>query len=56
MTATISARAQTTDTTRASVLGASLVIGDEDGRTQRGTYVCKVEADKDGMRTWTSPK
>ena len=26
------------------------------GRTQRGTYVCKVEADKDGMRRWTSPK
>jgi hypothetical protein len=26
------------------------------GRTQRGTYVCKVEADKDGMRAWTSPK
>jgi hypothetical protein len=26
------------------------------GRTQRGTYVCKVEADKDGMRAWTGPK
>jgi hypothetical protein len=26
------------------------------GRTQRGNYVCKVEADKDGMRAWTSPK
>ena len=26
------------------------------GRTQRGTYVCKAEADKDGMRPWTSPK
>jgi hypothetical protein len=26
------------------------------GRTQRGTYVCKVEADKDGMRAWTSPR
>jgi hypothetical protein len=26
------------------------------GRTQRGTYVCKVEADKDGMREWTSSK
>ena len=26
------------------------------GRTQRGTYVCKVEADKDGMRAWASPK
>jgi hypothetical protein len=26
------------------------------GHTQRGTYVCKVEADKDGMRAWASPK
>ena len=26
------------------------------GRTQRGSYVCKVEADKDGMRAWTSSK
>ena len=26
------------------------------GRTQRGTYVCKVEADKDGMHAWTRPK
>jgi hypothetical protein len=26
------------------------------GRTQRGSYVCKVEADKDGMRAWTGPK
>ena len=26
------------------------------GRTQRGTYVGKVEADKDGMRAWTSSK
>jgi threonine dehydrogenase-like Zn-dependent dehydrogenase len=26
------------------------------GGTQRGSYVCKVEADKDGMRAWTSPK
>lgn len=26
------------------------------GRTQRGTYACKAEADKDGMRAWTSPK
>jgi hypothetical protein len=26
------------------------------GRTQRGTYVCKAEADKDAMRAWTSPK
>jgi hypothetical protein len=26
------------------------------GRTRRGTYVCKVEADKDGMREWTSSK
>jgi hypothetical protein len=26
------------------------------GRTQRGTYVCKNEAEKDGMRAWTSPK
>ena len=26
------------------------------GRTQRGIYVCKAEADKDGMRAWTSPK
>jgi hypothetical protein len=26
------------------------------GHTQRGTYVCKVEADKDGMRAWTKPK
>ena len=26
------------------------------GRTQRGSYVCKAEADKDGMRAWTSPK
>ena len=25
-------------------------------RTQRGSYVCKVEADKDSMRAWTSPK
>jgi hypothetical protein len=25
-------------------------------RTQRGSYVCKVEADKDGMRAWPSPK
>jgi hypothetical protein len=25
-------------------------------RTQRGSYVCKAEADKDGMRAWTSPK
>ena len=24
--------------------------------TQRGTYVCKAEADKDGMRAWASPK
>jgi len=24
--------------------------------TQRGAYVCKVEADKDGMRAWSSPK
>ena len=26
------------------------------GHTQRGTYVCKAEADKDGMRAWASPK
>jgi len=26
------------------------------GRTQRGTYVCKVEADKDGMRAWANPR
>jgi hypothetical protein len=26
------------------------------GRTQRGTYVCKIEADKDSMRAWSSPK
>ena len=26
------------------------------GRTQRGTYVCTVEADKDGMRAWANPK
>ena len=26
------------------------------GRTQRGNYVCKVEADKDGMRACVSPK
>ena len=26
------------------------------GRTQRGNYVCKVEADKDGMRAAVSPK
>jgi hypothetical protein len=26
------------------------------GRTQRGVYVCKIEADKDGMRAWSSPK
>jgi hypothetical protein len=26
------------------------------GRTQRGAYVCKVEAEKDGMRAWSSPK
>ena len=26
------------------------------GRTQRGAYVCKVEADKDGMHPWSSPK
>jgi hypothetical protein len=26
------------------------------GRTQRGTYACKVEAEKDGMREWKSPK
>ena len=26
------------------------------GRTQRGNYVCKVEADKDGMHAWSSPK
>src|SRR5262249_12396162 len=26
------------------------------GRTPRGTYVCKVEADKDGMRAWANPE
>jgi hypothetical protein len=26
------------------------------GRTQRGAYVCKIEAEKDGMHPWTSPK
>jgi len=26
------------------------------GRTQRGTYVCKVEADKDGMHAWANPR
>ena len=26
------------------------------GHTQRGTYVCKAEADKDGMRAWASSK
>ena len=26
------------------------------GRMQRGAYVCKIEADKDGMRAWSSPK
>jgi hypothetical protein len=26
------------------------------GRTQRGAYVCKVEADKDGMHPWSSRK
>ena len=26
------------------------------GHTQRGTYVCKAEADKDGMRAWAAPK
>jgi hypothetical protein len=25
-------------------------------RTQRGVYVCKVEADKDGMNPWSSRK
>jgi hypothetical protein len=26
------------------------------GRTERGTYVCKAEADKDGMRAWANPR
>ena len=26
------------------------------GHTQRGMYVCKAEADKDGMHAWTTPK
>jgi hypothetical protein len=26
------------------------------GHTQRGTYVGKAEADKNGMRAWASPK
>ena len=26
------------------------------GHTRRGKYVCKAEADKDGMRAWASPK
>jgi hypothetical protein len=26
------------------------------GHTQRGTYVCKPEADKNGTRAWVSPK
>jgi hypothetical protein len=26
------------------------------GHTQRGAYVCKVEADRDGMSAWASPK
>ena len=26
------------------------------GHTQRGAYVCKAEADKDGMHAWASPK
>ena len=26
------------------------------GRTQRGTYVCKVEADKDGMHARANPR
>jgi hypothetical protein len=26
------------------------------GRTQRGNYVCKDEAEKDGMRAWTNKK
>ena len=26
------------------------------GRTQRGTYVCKAEADKGGMRAWAPSK
>ena len=26
------------------------------GHTKRGKYVCKAEADKDGMRAWASPK
>jgi hypothetical protein len=26
------------------------------GHTQRGTYVCKADADKDGMRAWASTK
>ena len=26
------------------------------GRTQRGIYACKVEADKDGLHAWTNPR
>jgi hypothetical protein len=26
------------------------------GRTQRGSYACKVEADKDGLQAWTNPR
>jgi len=26
------------------------------GRTQRGTYACKVEADRDGLKAWKNAK
>jgi hypothetical protein len=26
------------------------------GRTQRGLYACKVEADRDGLQAWKNPK
>jgi hypothetical protein len=40
-----------------TALGQGMQKGDPRyGRTQRGTYACKVEADKDGMRAWTSPR
>jgi hypothetical protein len=26
------------------------------GRTQRGLYACKIEADRDGLQAWKNPK
>jgi hypothetical protein len=26
------------------------------GHTERGAYVCKAEADKDGVRAWANPR